>query len=304
MYSTTAGEMNGQKGPPAKLSAAVKADLRVSHFDVGMRDAQWKSLAKSDFEARAGVTSNIRPASMDMPAETMAVRLHAVPAPVARSWLRSTAQLATVLLVVAEADFATVAMPCSAFVRAVLTIFTAALEFRRICVLCTSDTGSKMARRTPLRRPRWWTLTAARYPSHGATPMRRDNTEAIVLLCWGDSGWKKLYAVCNRYVLCTYNSVTQVLKLSGVLPSASHHRALSSCSPDSPFTTPDSVSIASSRAVYAWWSMRLRSLRSALLGSLSHPLVCLSGTVSSSNKQPPKQQCKTQRFRDRRQPVK
>lgn len=74
MYSTTAGEMNGKKGPPAKLSAAVKADLRMSHFDVGMRDAQWKSLAKSDFEARDGVTSAIRPASMDMPQETMAVR--------------------------------------------------------------------------------------------------------------------------------------------------------------------------------------------------------------------------------------
>ena len=71
MYTTTARELNGQPGPPAKLSAAVKADLRKSHFDVGMRDAQWKSLAKSDFESRPGVTSDIRPASMDMPEETM-----------------------------------------------------------------------------------------------------------------------------------------------------------------------------------------------------------------------------------------
>ena len=42
MYSTTAGELAGEKGPSAKLSATVKADLRKSHFDVGMRDAMWK----------------------------------------------------------------------------------------------------------------------------------------------------------------------------------------------------------------------------------------------------------------------
>jgi hypothetical protein len=72
MYSTTSGELNGARGPPATLSKAVKADLRKSHFDVGMRDYEKKSLAKTDFESRAGVTSKIRPGSMDMPAETMA----------------------------------------------------------------------------------------------------------------------------------------------------------------------------------------------------------------------------------------
>ena len=65
--TTTSAEMDGQKGPPARLSAAVKADLRKAHFDVGMHNFKWESMFKSDFtEAARGDAK-----TADMPEETM-----------------------------------------------------------------------------------------------------------------------------------------------------------------------------------------------------------------------------------------